>query len=187
MSELSREEKIQLLKIARDAIESHARGGKLPPLPELTPALREPRGAFVTLHKLGQLRGCIGNFFAEGPLAEMVQGMALAAAWEDPRFSPLEPGELPHIDLEISALSPLREIRDVREIEVGKHGIYITSGYHRGVLLPQVATEYGWDRETFLNHTCMKAGLRPDAWRRGDLKIEIFSAEVFGEKDLAGK
>jgi len=185
---LSREEKLLLLKIARDTVEAHARGRGKPPLPDpLPPALTRRSGAFVTLHKLSQLRGCIGNFFSDGPLAEMVQNMAVAAGWEDPRFSPVTDSEPPLLDIEISVLSPLREISDVNEIEVGKHGIFITKGYYRGVLLPQVATEYGWDRETFLDHTCQKAGLPMDAWKRGGVKIEIFSAEVFGEKELGLK
>jgi uncharacterized protein len=186
--ELSREEKITLLKIARDTVTARAYHRPLPLLPDpLPPALARSAGAFVTLHKLGQLRGCIGNFFAEGPLAAMVQNMAVAAGWEDPRFSPVSDSELAKLDIEISVLSPLREISEVKEIEVGKHGIFITKGYYRGVLLPQVATEYGWDRETFLAHTCQKAGLPMDAWKKGGLKIEIFSAEVFGEKELGLK
>ena len=185
---LNREDRLLLLKIVRDAIEAYARRHRKPPLPSpLPPALEERRGAFVTLHKLGQLRGCIGSFFAEGPLAVTVQNMAVAAGWEDPRFQPLAEKELPQLEIEISVLSPLREIGDVKEIEVGKHGIFITSGYRRGVLLPQVATEQGWDRDAFLTHTCIKAGLPPDAWKRGGLKIEIFSAEVFGEKELGAR
>lgn len=185
---LSREEKALLLKIARDAVEAYARNRKTPALPDhLPPGLTRSAGAFVTLHKLGQLRGCIGNFFGEGPLAATVQKMAVAAGWEDPRFSPVAEKELPHLDLEISVLSPLREIKDLGEIEVGKHGIFITKGYYRGVLLPQVATEYGWDRDTFLAHTCQKAGLPMDAWKKGGLKIEIFSAQVFSEKELGIK
>jgi AmmeMemoRadiSam system protein A len=183
-SELSVDDKKTLLKIARDTIESYAREQRRPDLPDPLPeSLTGENGAFVTIHKRGQLRGCIGNFVGQGPLASTVQSMALAAGWEDPRFPPLQEGELKDIDVEISVLSPLREVSSVDEIEVGKHGIYITRGMHRGVLLPQVATEQGWDRDTFLSQTCMKAGLRPDAWKKEDLKIEIFSAEVFGEKD----
>jgi len=107
----------------------------------------------------------------------------LSASLNDPRFPPLTEEELRDIDIEISVLSPLKEIQDVSEIEVGRHGIYITRGYQSGVLLPQVATEYGWDRETFLQHTCQKAGLPPDAWKQEGTKIEIFDAQVFGEKD----
>jgi len=109
--------------------------------------------------------------------------MAIASGWEDPRFPPLDASELDEIEIEISVLSPLRPARP-EEIEVGKHGVYITKGFYRGVLLPQVAVEYGWDRETFLAQTCLKAGLHPDAWKEPDTKIEIFSAEVFSEKDF---
>ena len=183
---LTDDEKKALLQIARDQIAGFARTGRRPPLPAALPAaLRQRHGAFVTIHKLGQLRGCIGTFVGEGELAATVQNMAYAAGWEDPRFDQLTEKELADTDLEISVLSPLREITDVKEIQVGRHGIYITRGFYRGVLLPQVAAEQGWDRDTFLSHTCLKAGLQADAWKKEKLKIEIFSAEVFGEKDLA--
>ena len=142
-----------------------------------------PCGAFVSLHKQGGLRGCIGTFIGLRPLVNTVQEMAISASLNDPRFPPVSEDELKEIDIEISVLSPLREIKDLSEIEVGRHGIYITRGYLSGVLLPQVATEYAWDRDTFLQHTCQKAGLPPDAWKQEGTKIEIFSAQVFGEKD----
>ena len=183
---LSQEEKRVLLKIARDTLESYARKEKKPALPSpLSPALLARNGAFVTLHKSGELRGCIGTFMGEGELAATIQNMAVAAGWEDPRFPALRPEELPKIDIEISVLSPLEEIQDPKTIEVGKHGIYITKGWNRGVLLPQVATEQKWDRDTFLCHTCLKAGLPMDAWRKSGCKIEVFSAEVFGEKETS--
>ncbi len=179
---LSRDERIILLKIARASIEAELKGMALE-MPQITsPNLLEPRGAFVTLHKHGQLRGCIGNFFSEKPLYETVADMALQAAFHDPRFMPLEPHELSEIDIEISALSPLKPISNVEEIEVGKHGIYIINGPYRGVLLPQVATEYGWDKYTFLDQTCIKAGMMPGCWKDPNTQILIFSAEVFGEK-----
>ena len=182
---LSTDGRKALLKIARDTIESYAQGGGKPPLPSSPSSELEARqGAFVTLHQRGRLRGCIGTFLGEGPLVQTVQNMAVAAGWEDPRFGQLSEDELSGIDIEISVLSPLREIKDISEIEVGKHGIYITKGINRGVLLPQVAVEQGWDRDTFLSHTCIKAGLPPETWKGQDLKIEVFSAEVFGEKDL---
>ena len=182
---ITAEDKKALLKIARETIQTFARTGRKPPLPSsLSPALESQAGAFVTLHKRGQLRGCIGTFFGEEKLAITVQKMAMAAGWEDPRFSELMDFEVQEVDLEISVLSPLREIENVSEIQVGRHGIYITKGYNRGVLLPQVATEQKWDRDTFLSHTCVKAGLPPDAWRKGGLKIEVFTAEVFGEKEF---
>ena len=182
---LRQQDKKLLLDIARQTVEVLARTGKKPELPASLPdSVKGRQGAFVTIHKRGQLRGCIGTFTGEGELAVTVQRMARSAGWEDPRFSPLGEKELFDIDLEISVLSPLREINDVDEIEVGKHGIYITRGFHRGVLLPQVAVEQGWDRDTFLSHTCLKAGLSPDAWKKEKLKIEVFTAEVFGEKEL---
>ncbi len=181
---LTKSDKITLLKIARQAIKSELEGRALR-LPTITsPALMEPRGAFVTLHKHGQLRGCIGNFTSSNPLYHTVAEMAISAAFNDPRFRPLAPHEFDEIDIEISALTPLRPIKSVDEIEVGKHGIYIIQGPYRGVLLPQVATEYGWDRYTFLDQTCIKAGLYPGCWKEPSTQILIFSAEVFGEKEL---
>ncbi len=179
--ELSSEEKKELLRIAREAVTSCFRGGKVEPRRDLE-GLRERRGVFVTIHKRGALRGCIGVFTSDKPLYETTAEMAVSAAFRDPRFPPLGAGELDEVDFEISVLSPLREIDDIAEIEIGKHGIYITRGLNRGVLLPQVATEYGWNVETFLEQTCLKAGLPPDAWKKG-AKIEIFSAQVFGEKE----
>lgn len=185
---LSREDRERLLKEARATIESYSSSGKKRAPAEadepISESLRNKRGAFVSLHKHGSLRGCIGTFEGEGSLLETVRRMAVSAGWQDPRFRGLDAGEIKDIDIEISVLTPMRKIEDVNEIEVGRHGIYITSGFNRGVLLPQVATEYGWDRKTFLEHTCMKAGLPPDAWKRKDTTIEIFSAEVFSEKDM---
>ena len=183
---LSQAEKKFLLEIARKTIETYAREGRRPELPspeEVSENLCSRRGAFVTLHKRGMLRGCIGVFAGRGPLYQTVSEMAIASGWEDPRFPPLDASELDEIEIEISVLSPLQPARP-EEIEVGKHGIYITKGFSRGVLLPQVAVEYGWDRETFLAQTCLKAGLHPDAWKEPDTKIEIFTAEVFSEKDF---
>ena len=144
------------------------------------PALQTPQGAFVTITIGGELRGCIGTFREDTPLFRTVAQMAVAAASEDPRFPPLTAAELPKIHVEISALTPMKPVADVREIEVGRHGLYITRGFNSGVLLPQVATEYGWDRTTFLEQTCRKAGLPKNAWQEG-AKILSFEAEVFGE------
>ena len=182
--ELTNNEKKVLLKLARDTIEMWLKERRKPPLPEAKGMLGEPCGAFVTLHKEGELRGCIGHMTGHGPLVELVQDMAIASSTQDPRFLPVSLDELKDIDIEISVLSPMREIGDVNEIEVGKHGIMMSRGMYHGVLLPQVATEYGWDRETFLMHTCIKAGLPMTAWKDGDVTIEIFSAQVFGEKDF---
>lgn len=187
---LSKSEKLFLLVLARNTISARLENRSLPEptKEERTKAgikIEEPRGCFVTLHKKGELRGCIGTFFSDAPLWQNVREMAVQSAFYDPRFPPLAKSELEDIDIEISALSPLREIKSIDEIKVGKHGIYITRGHNRGVLLPQVATENGWDLETFLEHTCLKAGLNPKAWKEPGVTIEIFSAEVFGEKDIS--
>jgi AmmeMemoRadiSam system protein A len=137
-------------------------------------------GAFVTLHKAGQLRGCIGYVAPIYPLYEAVIECTVAAATQDPRFPPVTLEELPQIDVEISALSPMEEVENISTIEVGVHGLVISQHGRRGLLLPQVAVEYGWDCERFVRETCRKAGLSPDAWQQG-AKIEKFSAMVFGE------
>lgn len=179
--QLTKQEKEILLKLARETIAAHLSDKKLPPLPKAKEAFAEEAGAFVTLHKKGALRGCIGNMVGHGPLVQTIQEMAIAAATEDPRFSAVKLDELKDIDIEISVLSPMKKITDINDIQVGVHGIMMSQGWHKGVLLPQVATEQKWDRETFLLHTCYKAGLPPDAWKNPKTTIEIFSAEVFGE------
>jgi len=180
---LSQSEKNDLLKIAREAIEARANRNLklLNPMAESN-GLKKDAGAFVSLHKKGRLRGCIGVFASKDPLWKTVQDNAIAAAFKDPRFTPVEPEELADIDIEISVLSPLREITDVNEIEVGRHGIFIIKGGHRGVLLPQVAIDHGFDRDTFLAETCLKADLPEDAWQNG-ASIYIFAAEIFGEHE----
>lgn len=180
--ELTSQEKQTLLKLARDTITQYVTEGKRPPLPEAAGMLKEPCGCFVTIHEHGQLRGCIGSMIGRGPLVELVQEMAIASSTQDPRFHVLSKDELSEIDIEISVLSPMRKITDVNEIEVGKHGIMMSRGICQGVLLPQVATEQSWDRQTFVEHTCLKAGLPTDAWKDPETNIEIFSAQVFGEK-----
>ena len=147
------------------------------------PVLNTKCGAFVTIHNQGNLRGCIGNIVAETPLWKTVRNMAVEASVRDPRFPPVSADELDSIDIEISALSPLWKIGDLNEIEVGKHGILIKKGFNQGLLLPQVATEYNFNRSQFLEHTCMKAGLAGDCYKSKDCEIYIFSATVFGEKD----
>lgn len=180
---LEKDQRERLLKIARTAIEAKLEDRAEPESGSAEADLGRDQGAFVTLHLAGHLRGCIGNFTGEGPLAGTIREMARAAAFNDPRFPPLKStSELARCDIEISALSPLVET-DPEEIQVGLHGIYIIKGYNRGVLLPQVATEYGWDRETFLDQTCVKAGLRPGEWREPGTRIMTFTAEVFGEKE----
>lgn len=148
----------------------------------LDPVLLRPSGAFVTLHtKDGDLRGCIGSIQAVAPLASAVSASAINAAFRDPRFYPVGPAELRELHIEISVMSPIVDVHDISEIEVGRDGLIVSRGSHAGLLLPQVATEYGWDRETFLSQTCVKAGLPADSWRSPGCRIERFSAEVFSE------
>jgi MEMO1 family protein len=176
---LTDQEKKVLHTIAAAAIEAGCTGQKMPSLPPLSETLREKRGAFVTLHKGNALRGCIGYIRAQKPLYQTIQEMAQAAAFQDTRFKPVTRDELKDITIEISVLTPLQKIKRVDDIAVGTHGIYIVKDYHAGLLLPQVATENKWDRETFLRHTCTKAGLPEHAWRESDAEIYIFSADIF--------
>jgi AmmeMemoRadiSam system protein A len=175
---LDASERSALLGIARRALEGYVRERKVP---RESPGgnLAAPGAAFVTLTKRGRLRGCIGYTEPVSPLYRVVQECAVAAATEDPRFPPVSPGELPEVHLEISVLTPLFPIRP-EEVEVGRHGLMVTQGRMRGLLLPQVPVEQGWDRETFLDQTCGKAGLPPSAWRHG-ATLQGFTAEVFGE------
>jgi len=176
---LSEEEKKTLRQIAKTVIENKTKKKPVPEFKIGSSVLKENRGAFVSLHKKGQLRGCIGYIEGRGPLHKTIEEMAEAAAFRDPRFSPVTERELSELDIEISVLTPLKKITDVNEIEVGKHGIYIKKGWYSGLLLPQVATEYRWDRKTFLEHTCQKAGLPSNAWKEKDTEIYIFSADIF--------
>lgn len=178
---LSKEEQAFLLKVARETLEAHVRGNKIPVFYPPTPRLSKKMGVFVTLTKKGELRGCIGYIQGIAPLYEAVSQMAVQAASHDPRFNPVRPEELKDIHIEISALSELKEIKDVNLIKVGTHGIIIRNGFSQGLLLPQVATEYGWSREEFLKHTCQKAGLPPETWKDPGTTILIFSALVFEE------
>lgn len=178
---LSEMEKKALLAIARKTIDARLTGRPMPEFQLVSEVLKEKKGAFVTLKKHDHLRGCIGYIEARKPLYRTVREMALAAAFDDPRFPPLKTDELKNVTIEISILSPLKEVKDIGEITVGVHGLYITKGFHSGLLLPQVATEYGWDRLTFLQETCYKAGLQRDAWKEKDAIVYIFSAEVIGE------
>lgn len=178
---LTKKEQNVLLKIARDTIVSYVTSAAIPTVETASKGLNLESGCFVTIKERGQLRGCIGNFVSDQPLYRLVQEMAVSAATRDPRFYPMKQQDLADFDLEISVLSPLERINSLDEIKVGKHGLYLVKNSNRGVLLPQVATEYGWDRETFLKHTCLKAGLPENAWKK-DCDIYIFSALVFGEK-----
>jgi AmmeMemoRadiSam system protein A len=180
---LNVEEKKMLLRAARDAI--RADFGEKTFVPGMvSPALSTPCGAFVTLEANHKLRGCIGYVTSDQPLYSTVVDAAKAAAFQDSRFPPLGREELPRVDIEISVLSPLEKIRDTRDIQVGRHGIFLRKGYQSGLLLPQVATEYGWDPETFLENTCRKAGLPGGCWKDEDTRIEIFTATVFSEREI---
>jgi len=181
---LSATDKQTLLMAAREGIRAHLKNQTPDPPAEVSLVLRESRGVFVTLHRQGRLRGCIGYLEPVKPLLAAVQEMAAAAAFHDPRFPPVREEELADIDLEISVLSPMRRIFKIEEIEVGKHGLYLERAYARGLLLPQVATECKWDRTTFLEQTCCKAGLPPNAWNDPNTRIFVFTAEIFSERSL---
>jgi AmmeMemoRadiSam system protein A len=177
-SEYSPEERRWLLRLAHMSIRA-AVLNQPTNFPEAGAHLREPRGAFTTLHENGQLRGCIGYVIAYAPLDQTVRETARAAALEDTRFSPVRAAELDALQLEISVLSPMFPMAP-EEVIVGRHGLMITHQGRRGLLLPQVPIEWGWNREAFLAQTCRKAGLPQDCWTRG-AQIEAFTAEVFGE------
>jgi AmmeMemoRadiSam system protein A len=177
-------ERLELLKLARRAIAACLAGESIDTA-TASERLREPGGAFVTLRRCEShaLRGCIGYIEPRFPLAETIVRAACLAATEDTRFAPVGSDELAGLTIEISALDPPRPARP-EEVEVGKHGLIVKRLRFQGLLLPQVATEQGWDRETFLDQTCRKAGLPLDAWRQPDTEILIFSATVFGEEDF---
>ena len=172
------EEQQQLLALARSALESRVNGV------DFAAPHREfgvIAGAFVTIHHRGALRGCLGRLECDWPLHRVVTHLAGVVADSDPRFEPVRPDELVDIEIEISILTPERPIASIDEIEVGLHGLIVEQGQHRGLLLPQVAPEHGWDARTFVEHTCRKAGLPPDAWRNG-ARLFVFEALVFGEQ-----
>ena len=177
-AEYSFQERGLLLQLAHRAIEARLANRDLVLKPP-TPHMEEKRGAFTTLHLEGELRGCVGYVIAVYSLYQTVAETAVAAALHDIRFPPVTAEEAPRLKIEISVLSPLCPISP-EQIEIGRHGLVITYGTRRGLLLPQVPLEHGWDRLTFLEQTCLKAGSPPDAWRRGAV-IEAFTAEVFAE------
>lgn len=181
---LSREQKSKLLKLASSSIEYYLKNNKKLEVTESDPGLKQENGAFVTLHRHGQLRGCIGNLIGEKPLYLTIRDMAVEAAVGDPRFPPLKVSELNDIEIEISVLSPLKRINNPEDIVLGKHGVLVKNGFRTGVFLPQVATETGWSREEFLSYLCShKAGLAPLAWKDKDTEIYIFTATVFSQQD----
>lgn len=172
-----------LLRIGRDSIVAVLDGIFLELRAEsFDQDLCRPAGVFVTLKtRGGNLRGCIGCIQAVDPLFKAVSSSAVSAAFRDPRFQPVGRHELPDLELEISVMSPIERVARLEDIFVGRDGLIISRGRFAGLLLPQVATEYGWDLDTFLEHTCRKAGLPPGSWRSPDTRIERFSAEVFCE------
>lgn len=176
--EFSPYERQLLLRLAHQSIEVALAGRPLDTIPP-SDHLAEQRGAFTTLHLHGKLRGCIGYVSPTQSLYVTVAETARAAAFDDPRFEAMTQDEAPELKIEISVLSTLKRITPA-EVVVGKHGLVVMQGSRRGLLLPQVPVEWGWDRETFLSQTCMKAGLAPDAWLRG-AELQAFTAEVFGE------
>ncbi|MHB0969357.1 MAG: AmmeMemoRadiSam system protein A [Thermoanaerobaculia bacterium] len=169
-----------LILIARRSIESALEGRPID-WPEITESLERPSGAFVTLTIDGELRGCIGTIFPVTPLFQAVADNARHAAFGDPRFPHLRADEYPAVAIEISVMGPVTRVNDISEIVLGRDGLIYSRGSRKGLLLPQVATEYGWDLQSFLSHTCLKAGLPADSWRSGGGILEKFSAEVFGE------
>lgn len=170
-----------LLELARKAIRKYMKSGETLKVKIEDEELKEKRGAFVTLKVNDQLRGCIGYPLPYKPLYETIIDVAVSAATQDFRFQPLILEELDETEIEISVLSLPKPVKDTKEIEVGKHGIVISKGLHKGLLLPQVPVEWNWDLETYLCHGCLKAGLEEDEWKKGDCRIEIFSAQVFSE------
>jgi AmmeMemoRadiSam system protein A len=182
--QLDKADRNQLLAIARGSIKTVLTGMEHPELDDVqSEALKQKRGVFVTLKKKGQLRGCIGYMQGARPLCEAVSDMARAAAFDDPRFPPLRRDEVDDLAIEISVLTPLEEIHGPEEIVVGRHGVYLVKGRYTGVLLPQVAVEYNWDRLTFLEETCHKAGLSADGWKDAGVKLYKFSADIFGDDE----
>lgn len=190
---LTEDDRRELLRIARSALREYFRSGRSPPGLPHQPSLLAPAAVFVTLHSVDprsgapgqtgqlELRGCIGGVTPSQPLYRAVQQMAVAAATRDRRFDPVAPHELAALQIEISVLGAFRETRDPADIVIGRDGLSVETNEARGLLLPQVASEHGWDAETFLAHTCLKAGLAEDAWRDVTTLVQAFTAEVFHE------
>ncbi|HEX4004284.1 MAG TPA: AmmeMemoRadiSam system protein A [Candidatus Acidoferrales bacterium] len=183
MSSAGNLEKKLLLEVARRAMSAAVEGrelaGTLPDIPNRC----DSGGVFVTLHRRGRLRGCVGQVLPKSSLVETIAYCAKAAALEDPRFEPVRPDESPEIEIELSVLSPLETIAP-EQIQAGKHGLMVSSGRQRGVLLPQVAVQFRWDGLRLLEETCAKAGFDRDAWKKPDVRVEAFTAEIFSEADV---
>jgi AmmeMemoRadiSam system protein A len=182
---LNDSDKDALLRFARFTLEARLKKTKAPALSAMSEELLSRKGAFVSLHNSKELRGCIGQIYPDRELYRIVQHCVLSAAFEDGRFSPVTLEELRNLEIEISVLSPLQRIQSIEEIEVGRHGLYMAQGPYQGLLLPQVATEYGWDRIEFLEHTCLKSGLPRSAWQDPKTIINVFEADIFSESLLS--
>ena len=180
---LTCEEQQVLLQLARRALEARVRREMVPD-PDAEGVLGVPCGAFVSIHRGEALRGCLGRLECDMRLAHVIVHLASVVADSDPRFEPVAAHELDELEIEISVLTPEREIESIADVEIGRHGVIVEQGYRRGLLLPQVAAEHGWSVEQFLEHTCLKAGLPRDAWRRG-ARIYLFEAQVFNERAAA--
>lgn len=183
MSPLLNDERRLLLDLARRAVFEAVQHMRLLVVPSVSGELAQPSGVFVTLRQHGRLRGCIGQVEPVDPLAHAVVRCGMAAALDDPRFEPVRLPELPHLEIEISRLSRLMGITP-EEIEIGRHGLLITRGGRRGLLLPQVATQFHWTPEQFLGETCVKGGLERDAWKDHASRVEAFTAEIFSEEEF---
>ncbi|HTJ43018.1 MAG TPA: AmmeMemoRadiSam system protein A [Kofleriaceae bacterium] len=178
---LADDEKRELLRIARATLREHGFSGRIPPGKPHRECLVAPAAVFVSLHKGKTLRGCIGSTEADKPLYRAVQEMAIAAATRDPRFPPLDPDELEATEIEISVLGGARTIKSPEDIVIGRDGLWIEGHGRRGLLLPQVAPEAGWDAATLLARTCEKATLPPDAWKDAEVTVHAFGAQVFND------
>jgi len=183
LSPLTMDQKIRLLRLAREAIYHFVSRGKAPEIEEEDERLQVDQGVFVSLHINDRLRGCMGSLSGDGSLVKTVSNMAVCAVSEDPRFSPLRMDEVPKADIELSILGELRPAQ-LSDIEIGVHGLFVTKGRMRGILLPQVATQYQWSAEEFASQTCVKAGLERDAWKESDCRLDAFTADVFSESGL---
>jgi AmmeMemoRadiSam system protein A len=180
--ELTKQDGEQLLVVARETVRHRLLGRQAPSPKTENEHLKCRRGAFVTITSRGDLRGCIGYIEGIKPLIEIIKDCAIQAGFHDDRFGPLSPDEYPNIAFEISVLTPLVQVEELSEIVVGKHGLLISSRGRSGLLLPQVATEQGWDRDTFLAHTCLKAGLPWDEWKNPRAEVYRFEAQIFSEE-----